>query len=96
MPVSLFSSPIYSGLFADEELVRLLDDESDVAHMILFERALAKVQGHLNVIPHEAAEEIQQALNDVSIDPSTLAAGTLSAGVPVPVLVTELRKQVGG
>lgn len=96
MPVSLFSSPIYSSLFADQEFSKLLDDASDVAHMVVFERALAKVQGQLNVIPHEAAEEIERALQDVSIDPSLLSAGTLSAGIPIPALVAELRSRVGG
>lgn len=96
MPVSLFSSPLYSGLFADEELVRLLDDSSDVAHMIAFERALAIVQGRLGVIPAEAAEAIAAGLSDVRIDPAALTAGTRSAGVPVPALVAELRGKVGG
>ena len=96
MPVSLFSSPVYSGLFADEELVRLLDDQSDIAYMVQFERALARVQGHLNVIPHEAAEEIERVLSDLSVAPAALAAGTLSAGVPVPALVAYLRQRVGG
>jgi len=96
MPVSLFSSPLYSGLFTDEELVRLLDDVSDVAHMVAFERALAIVQGRLGLIPAEAAETISNGLSNVRIDPAALAAGTVSAGVPVPALVAELRRTVGG
>ncbi|MES0883464.1 lyase family protein [Roseibium sp. SCP14] len=96
MPLSLFSSPVYSGLFADEELARLLDDASDVAHMVLFERVLARVQGHLNVIPHEAAEQIDMALQNAALDPGQLSAGTQSAGIPIPALVTQLRQLVGG
>ncbi|WP_269584650.1 lyase family protein [Roseibium sp. Sym1] len=96
MPVSLFSSPVYSGLFADEEFVRLLDDASDIAHMIAFERALAIVQGRLGLIPAEAGEAIATSLREVRIDPADLASGTCSAGVPVPALVAALRKQVGG
>jgi 3-carboxy-cis,cis-muconate cycloisomerase len=94
MPLSLFSSALYSGLFADEDLVRLLDDPSDVAHMITFERALAKVQGSLGIIPAAAAREIADELAGKQIAPSRLAGGTASAGVPVPALVAELRKQV--
>lgn len=96
MPVSLFSSALYSGLFADEELVRLLNDASDVAHMVAFERALAVVQGRLGIIPAEAAEAIAAGLSDLQIEPASLAAGTVSAGVPVPALVAELRGTVGG
>ncbi|MBN9673780.1 lyase family protein [Roseibium aggregatum] len=96
MPVSLFSSPIYSGLFSDEELSELFGDASDIAHMIAFERALARVQGRLGVIPHAAAEEIDSKLETAAPDPAGLTAGTLSAGVPVPALVAQLRKLVGG
>jgi len=96
MPVSLFSSALYSGLFGDEELIRLFGDASDVAHMVAFERALAIVQGRLGIIPAEAAETIAAGLADTQVDPDFLASGTVSAGVPVPALVATLRKQVGG
>ncbi|TYC79751.1 3-carboxy-cis,cis-muconate cycloisomerase [Stappia sp. BW2] len=95
MPLSLFSSQIHASLFADGELTRLLDDRSDVAHMIAFERALATVQGRLEIIPAQAAREISEKLADIQIDSASLAAGTRSAGVPVPALVAELRKQLG-
>ncbi|WP_417711603.1 lyase family protein [Roseibium aggregatum] len=94
MPLSLFSSQIHAALFADSELTRLLDDGSDVAHMIAFERALATVQGRLEIIPVQAAREISEKLAGVHIEPARLAAGTRSAGVPVPALVAELRKQL--
>jgi 3-carboxy-cis,cis-muconate cycloisomerase len=94
MPLSLFSSQIHASLFADGELTRLLDDRSDVAHMIAFERALATVQGRLEIIPAQAAREISEKLAGVHIEPARLAAGTRSAGVPVPALVAELRKQL--
>ncbi|CTQ44121.1 lyase family protein [Roseibium aggregatum] len=94
MPLSLFSSQIHSSLFADGDLTKLLADGSDVAHMIAFERALAIVQGRLEIIPAQAARKISEKLADVHIEPANLAAGTRSAGVPVPALVAELRKQL--
>jgi 3-carboxy-cis,cis-muconate cycloisomerase len=94
MPLSLFSSQIHSSLFADGDLTKLLADGSDVAHMIAFERALATVQGRLEIIPAQAAREISEKLADAKIEPANLAAGTRSAGVPVPALVAELRKQL--
>lgn len=94
MPLSLFSSQIHSSLFADGDLTKLLADGSDVAHMIAFERALAIVQGRLEIIPAQAAREISEKLADAKIEPANLAAGTRSAGVPVPALVAELRKQL--
>jgi 3-carboxy-cis,cis-muconate cycloisomerase len=95
MPVSLFSSAIYSGLFADDQLVDLLDDASDIAAMVAFERALTIAQGQLGVIPAEAAQRIAQKLAHVTVDPVSLKSGTQSAGIPVPALVADLRKQVG-
>ena len=95
MPLSLFSSRLYSSLFADEDLVRLFDDGSDVAHMIAFERALAIVQGRLGIIPADAAREIADKLAGAHVDPAGLSAGTRPAGVPVPALVAELRNKTG-
>ncbi|WP_434052799.1 MAG: lyase family protein [Roseibium sp.] len=95
MPVSLFSSQIHSGLFSDEELAVLFGDDGDVAHMIRFERALAVVQGRLGIIPADAATKIGDSLRDAKPDPASLRAGTITAGVPVPALVAELRKIAG-
>lgn len=95
MPVSLFTSAIYAQLFADDEFAYLLDDASDVAGMVRFEKALAKVQGDLGVIPHEAAQRIVRKLEQCTISPEALSNGTRSAGVPVPALISALREHVG-
>lgn len=95
MAVSLFSSLLYAELYSDSDLAACLDDAADVAAMIRFEAALAKVQGELGIIPAEAAETIAAALSDVAIDPSALAGGTRSAGVPVPALVNLLHDHCG-
>lgn len=95
MPVSLFSSQIHSGLFADEELAALFSDDGDIAQMIRFEQALAVVQGELGIIPADAAARIEDCLRTASPDPASLRAGTMAAGVPVPALVAGLRKIVG-
>ncbi|PVB62200.1 lyase family protein [Labrenzia sp. 011] len=95
MPVSLFSSTIYSGLFSDAELAELLGDRSDVAHMVRFERSLATVQGRLGIIPQDAARLIAERLETADLDPAGLTSGTRSTGVPVPALVAALRTLVG-
>ncbi|MEM8700837.1 MAG: lyase family protein [Pseudomonadota bacterium] len=95
MPVSLFSSQIHSGLFADEELAALFGDDGDIAHMIRFEQALAVVQGRLGIIPADAAATLDQCLEDASPEPAGLRAGTVAAGVPVPALVAALREIAG-
>lgn len=95
MPVSLFSSQVHAGLFADDSLLPILDDAGDVRHMVRFEQALAVVQGRLGIIPAEAARTIEQRLEDTLPDPANLSGGTASAGVPVPALVAALRKMAG-
>jgi len=95
MPVSLFSSPIYSGLYSDTSLVRRLDDAADIRHMIRFEQALAKVQGDLGIIPHDAAATIASALECAEIAPADLSDGTGAAGIPVPALIARLREISG-
>lgn len=95
MPVSLFSSQVHSGLFADDSLVPILDDAGDIRHMVRFEQALAVVQGRLGIIPAEAAGAIDQSLQATAPDPSSLSEGTASAGVPVPALVAALREIAG-
>jgi 3-carboxy-cis,cis-muconate cycloisomerase len=95
MPVSLFSSPVFSDLYSDADLVLRLDEDADLLHMIRFEQALAKVQGALGIIPDEDAEIIVSALETCEIEPIALCEGTRSAGIPVPALVASLRKIAG-
>jgi len=96
MPVSLFTSSLFAPLYSDDEIAGRLADDALVAGMIRFERMLARVQGHLSVIPSGAAEVIDARLDGLQVAPETLGAGTASAGVPVPALVARLRAEVGG
>ncbi len=95
MPVSLFSSPIFSDLYSDTDLVSRLDEDADLRHMIRFEQALANVQGKLGIIPEDASATIVTALETCKIEPTALREGTRSAGIPVPALVASLRKISG-
>ena len=94
MAVTLQTSPVYGALFGDPAMAAILSDAQDVARMIRFERALARVQGELGLIPREAANAIDAALAPVRLDPEALAEGTTAAGVPVPALVAALRAEV--
>ena len=95
MAVSVFDSSLYSGLYADEELTRLFADSAELRAMLLFEGALAQVQGDLGIIPAEAAKTIHRASLEVQLDPAGLRAGTAESGVPVPALVAAFRKEIG-
>lgn len=91
MATSLFDSAIFSKAYGDPEVARLLSDGAQIRAMLIFEGALAKVQGDLGVIPVEAGTAIHRASLEAEIDPGALAAGTAQSGVPVPALVAAFR-----
>lgn len=94
MAVSLFGSPLYGALFGDPLSERVFSEPQEIARMIAVERALARVEGVAGVIPKEAAEAIDAALDGYVVAPEDLASGTASAGVSVPALVSVLRAAV--
>lgn len=96
MPVTAFDSALTAPLFSDPEIARLLDDAAMGRAMVAVERALARVQGRLGVIPQEAAAAIDKALDGVEPDLKALGQGTASGGVPTIALVSELRARVTG
>ncbi|MBK0399563.1 hypothetical protein H0I76_10195 [Limibaculum sp. M0105] len=91
----VFDDPIFAGLFGDPEVAAHLTPEAEIAAMIRFEVALAIVEARLGIIPSEAGDAIAAALPGVAVEPADLAAGTRSAGVPVPALVAALREAAG-
>lgn len=91
---TLFDNPIYAGLYGDTEAAAHLSAEAEIAAMLRFEAALAKVQAAMGIIPTEAGPAISNALSTANITAHDLTAGTTSAGVPVPALVKALRSAV--
>lgn len=87
---------IMEPLLADAEMGAILDDAARARAMVRVERALAAAEGRLGVIPAEAAAAIAAALDGFAPDLDDLARGTAAAGVPVPALLAQLRRRVGG
>lgn len=81
----------HSRLLADEEVADLLGGRADIAAMVAFEGALAKVEASLGLIATEHAAAIREALERFEPDMARLADATLRDGVPVPDLVAQLR-----
>ncbi|MEL7462912.1 MAG: lyase family protein [Pseudomonadota bacterium] len=92
MAITPFDSAIWRGLYGDEEIAALFTDSAEVRAMLLFEGALAKVQGRLGMIPEVSAAAISRASQTVMLNPAGLAAGAAAAGVPAPALVEAFRK----
>ncbi len=96
MTISPFDSAMLGNLFADAEIAALFTDDAQIASMVLFEAALASAEARAGVIPEASANRIADVCREFRPDPATLAAGTASAGVPVPALVKALKAEVGG
>lgn len=86
-----FQNTLYGGLLNDPEIAVLLSAEEEIRGMIDVERALARAQARVGVIPQDAADAIDAGLADFTICPFDLAPGTAKTGVPVPPLVDALR-----
>lgn len=94
MPVTAFDSALTAPLLSDPETAALIDDQATARAMVEVERALARVEGRLGVIPAEAAEAIDTALDGFMPDLAALGAGMQTAGVPIVSLVAQLREKV--
>jgi 3-carboxy-cis,cis-muconate cycloisomerase len=96
MSVTPLDSPLFGHLLSDAELQGVFADATLLAEMVSFERALARVQGRLGVIPAGYAASIDAALEGYTPEPAALAEGTEAAGMPVPAFVAACRAEVGG
>jgi len=95
MSVGAFDSLIHRGLFSDDVVAPLFDDRQQIRAMLETEAALARAQAKTGLIPAGAAERITDVAASLEVEPSRLADGTTSSGVPVGPLVAELREVVG-
>lgn len=91
-----FDSRLYGGLLSDAEIAGTLDDTAQLRAMLAFEAALARAEARCGVIPQDAAKQITAFADNLTLDPSALAEATARDGIPVPGLVAELRRAVGG
>ncbi|MCP8687636.1 class-II fumarase/aspartase family protein [Marinobacterium sedimentorum] len=89
--VSPFDSGLYQTLLSDTEAGLWLNDQAQLRAMLRVEGELAMAQAEAGLIPAAAATAIAAAAASLVPDPASLAAGTASAGVPVPALVKALK-----
>lgn len=90
--VSPFDSALYRQLLSDKEAAALLGDEALIAAMLRVEGELALAQADCGLIPLDAAAAIARTAANLPLPAIKLAAGTASAGVPVPALVKALKQ----
>jgi 3-carboxy-cis,cis-muconate cycloisomerase len=90
MPATIIDSRIFGDMFSDERMRQVWSDENRTAKYLDIERALAKVQGELGIIPKEAADEIVRNCNLSQIDWVKLKAKTEQIGYPIIAVVNQI------
>ncbi len=96
MSISPAESALYGALFSDPDIAEAFSDAATIRAMLDVERALARVQARLGIIPEDAAERIAFVAGSYEPDIAGVAAGTEKSGVPIIPLVEQLRAAVGG
>ncbi len=90
MPASIIDSRIFGDMFSDAKMRQVWADENRTAKYLDIERALAKVQGELGIIPREAADEIVKNCDIKQIDWAQLKARTEQIGYPIIAVVNQI------
>jgi 3-carboxy-cis,cis-muconate cycloisomerase len=90
VPATIIDSRIFGDMFSDERMRLVWSDENRTAKYLDVERALAKVQGELGIIPQEAADEIVRNCNLSQIDWARLKAKTEQIGYPIIAVVNQI------
>ena len=90
MPASIIDSNIFGDIFSEAKMRHVWSDENRTAKYLDIERALAKVQGELGIIPREAAAEIVKNCELSQIDWVKLKAKTEQIGYPIIAVVNQI------
>ena len=85
----------FGPIFVPEESRDAVSDAAWLAAMLQAERALARSEALLGVIPGEAAAAIAQACDPAAFDLAVLLAEGRSVGNPVEPLVRAVKERVG-
>jgi 3-carboxy-cis,cis-muconate cycloisomerase len=90
MRAGIIDSSIFGNIFTTDDMRHVWSDENRTAKYLEVEKALAKVQGRLGIIPREAADEIAGNCDIAKIDMGKLRAQTERIGYPVLGVVSQL------
>jgi 3-carboxy-cis,cis-muconate cycloisomerase len=90
MASTIIDSRIFQGIFSSDAMRHVWSDENRTQKYLDIERALAKVQGQLGLIPQEAADEIVSHCTLDQIDLDKLRQQTERIGYPILGVVSQL------
>lgn len=92
MAASIIDSSIFQRIFSTDAMRRVWSDENRTAKYIDVERALARVQARIGLIPQEACDEIVSHCDIAQIDMARLRQQTERIGYPILGVVTQLNQ----
>jgi len=92
--ISVFDWKIYQNLFSAPEMEAVFAEANSIACWIEVERATARAQAKLGIIPEDAAREIDEKLCLEALDLDQLQASTRKIGRPIVGLIEQLKQQV--
>ncbi len=92
----VLNSAIFKDHFGTSEMREIFSDQEQVNCWIDAEKALARVQARLDMIPSEAAEQIQSLASLTPSEMEKLKEGTDLVGYPILPLVRILREKSPG
>lgn len=92
---SLFDWTIYRGMFDTERMARLFGELGTAEAWIEVEKAVARAQAKLGIIPAAAAAAIGDRLSAEKLDLEALHQDTLEVGRPIAGLAKQLAAQAG-
>jgi len=92
MAASIIDSTIFQGIFTTDAMRAVWSDENRTAKYIDVERALARVQARLGLIPQEACDEIVSHCELAQIDMARLRQQTERIGYPILGVVTQINQ----
>ncbi len=91
MSVSLFTDPMWSGLFGDEEVQQAFSLETTLDHYLAYEVALTNALFSHALISAEAKDAVLAGCKSFTPDIDALKAGAAQDGVPIPAFIKQLR-----
>lgn len=95
MPSTVFDSALFRDMFGTPEMRAVFSDEALVGRYLETEAALARAQARIGIVPKEAANAIDAASQNITIDFEKLRKETEIVGYPILPLVHQLAEAAG-
>jgi 3-carboxy-cis,cis-muconate cycloisomerase len=92
---NVFDHPWLGGLLGDDEAAAIWSPERQLTHMLAFESALTRSLGRIGSVPANIANNLADQIAGFQVDLDDLRSGSATDGLPVPALISQLRKMAG-